>query len=147
MTLAQAFRSPTWLELQIANRVITPPPPPMMMMPRTRRHEHDPRHRLLLLICHLSLTFPSLRSQAISAHSGDTGLHSKAVPRLRECCRQVEADVVSSSRNKTLATWERPYSYNGSLGELPEILKIHGLSSYHLLSPFPHQPLLPSLHD
>ena len=39
-----------------------------------------------------------------------TGLHYKVVPRLRECCRQVEADMVSNTRNNIHQTWERPYS-------------------------------------
>ena len=39
-----------------------------------------------------------------------SGLHYKAVPRLRECWRQVEAEVVSNSRNKSHQTWERPFS-------------------------------------
>ena len=34
----------------------------------------------------------------------------KATPRLWECCRQVEAEVVSISRNKILQTGERPCS-------------------------------------
>ena len=38
------------------------------------------------------------------------GLNYKAVPRLCECCRQVEAKEVSNSRNKIHQTWERPYS-------------------------------------
>ena len=33
----------------------------------------------------------------------------KAVPRLRECCGQVEAEEVSNSTNKIHQTWERPY--------------------------------------
>ena len=40
-----------------------------------------------------------------------TGLHYKAVPRLRECCRQVEAEVVRKSRNKIHQTKERPYNW------------------------------------
>ena len=39
-----------------------------------------------------------------------TGLHYKVVPRLQECCRQVEAEGVSNSRNRILKTWARPYS-------------------------------------
>ena len=31
-------------------------------------------------------------------------------PRLRECCRQVEAEVVSNSQNKIHQTWERKFS-------------------------------------
>ena len=37
-----------------------------------------------------------------------TGKLYKAVPRLRECCRQVEAQEVSNSRNIIHQTWERP---------------------------------------
>ena len=41
----------------------------------------------------------------------NTGLHYKAVPRLQECCRQVEVEVVSISRNKfTKLRNERPFS-------------------------------------
>ena len=39
-----------------------------------------------------------------------TGLHYKAVRRLRECCRQVEAELADCSRNKIYQTWKRPYS-------------------------------------
>ena len=38
-----------------------------------------------------------------------TGNLYKAAPRLRECCRQVEAEEVSNSRNKIHQTWEWPY--------------------------------------
>ena len=38
-----------------------------------------------------------------------TGNLYKAVPRLQECCWQVEAEVVSNSKNKIHQTWERPY--------------------------------------
>ena len=38
----------------------------------------------------------------------NTGNLFKAVPRLGECCRQVEAEEVSNSRNKIHQTWERP---------------------------------------
>ena len=38
-----------------------------------------------------------------------TGNLYKAMPRLQECCRQVEAEEVSNSRNKIHPTWERPY--------------------------------------
>ena len=37
------------------------------------------------------------------------GLDDKAVPRFRECCVQVESEVVSNSRNKIHPTMERPY--------------------------------------
>ena len=36
----------------------------------------------------------------------NTGLDYKAVPSLRECCRQVEAEVVSNSRDKIHQTWQ-----------------------------------------
>ena len=32
-----------------------------------------------------------------------------AIPRLRECCTQVEAEEVRNSRNKVHQTWEQPY--------------------------------------
>ena len=38
-----------------------------------------------------------------------TGNPYKAVPQLRECCRQAQAEEVSNSRNKIQQTWERPY--------------------------------------
>ena len=38
-----------------------------------------------------------------------TGLPYKAVPRLQECCKEVEAEVVGNSRNTIFETWERPY--------------------------------------
>ena len=37
-----------------------------------------------------------------------TGLGKKAVPRLREWCRQSQAEVVSNSRNKIHQTWGPP---------------------------------------
>ena len=39
-----------------------------------------------------------------------TGLSKKVVPRLRECCRQTQAEVVSKSSNKNHQTWELPFS-------------------------------------
>ena len=39
-----------------------------------------------------------------------TGLGLKVVPRLRECCRQSQAKVVSKSRNKIQQTWGLPFS-------------------------------------
>ena len=39
-----------------------------------------------------------------------TGLRYNAIPRLPECWRQVEEEVVSNSRNKIHQTWVRPYS-------------------------------------
>ena len=39
-----------------------------------------------------------------------TGLDYKVIPRLRECCRQVEVEVASNSSNKIHQTWEWPYS-------------------------------------
>ena len=43
-----------------------------------------------------------------------TGLHYyKAVARLRECCRQVETEVVSNSRNKIHQTWKWSYTRPG----------------------------------
>ena len=39
-----------------------------------------------------------------------TRLDYKADLRLQECCRQVEAEVVSNGRNKVHQTWERPCS-------------------------------------
>ena len=38
------------------------------------------------------------------------GIGYKVVPRLRECCRQVEAEVVSNSRNRIHQTWGLPFS-------------------------------------
>ena len=45
--------------------------------------------------------------------SHSTRLHDKPIPRLRESCEQVEAEVVSNSKNKTHQTWDQ--SYNGAL--------------------------------
>ena len=45
----------------------------------------------------------------LDKHDISTGLLYKAVPRLQECCRHVEAAEVSNSRNKVHQTWERPY--------------------------------------
>ena len=39
-----------------------------------------------------------------------TGLGKKVVPRLRECCRQSQAEVVSKSGNKIHQTWGPPFS-------------------------------------
>ena len=38
-----------------------------------------------------------------------TGLGWNVIPRLRECCRQVEAEVVSNSKNKIHQTWGPPF--------------------------------------
>ena len=43
-------------------------------------------------------------------YSESTGNLNKAVPRLRECCRQVEAEEVSNSRNNIHKTRELSYS-------------------------------------
>ena len=34
----------------------------------------------------------------------------KALARLRECCRQAQAGVVSNSKNKIHQTWQEPFS-------------------------------------
>ena len=39
-----------------------------------------------------------------------TGHGLKVVPRLRECCKQSQAEVVSKSRNKIHQTWGPPFS-------------------------------------
>ena len=39
-----------------------------------------------------------------------TVLHDMAIPRLQECCRQVEAEVVSEIRNEIHQSWEQPFS-------------------------------------
>ena len=41
--------------------------------------------------------------------SSPTVLHYKAIPRLQECCRKVEGELVGNSRNKILQTWEQPF--------------------------------------
>ena len=38
-----------------------------------------------------------------------TGNLYKAVPRLQECCKQLQAEYISNNRNKIHQTWERPY--------------------------------------
>ena len=58
-------------------------------------------------LLHLLLNFNSYRhnleSFSVNPH---TGLGWNVVPRLRECLRQVEAEVVSNSNNKIHQTWE-----------------------------------------
>ena len=44
-----------------------------------------------------------------------TGLCKKAGPRLRDCCRQGQAEVVSNSKNKIHQTWERERKFNPPL--------------------------------
>ena len=39
-----------------------------------------------------------------------TGLSQKTSARLSECCRQIEAEVVSNSSNKIHQTWLEPFS-------------------------------------
>ena len=39
-----------------------------------------------------------------------TGLNHKVVSRLRECCRQGQAEVVSKSNNKLYQTWGPPFN-------------------------------------
>ena len=51
-----------------------------------------------------------------------------SVPRLRECCRQVEAQKVSNSRNKIHQTWERPYRNF-----------LYSKSHFHRVQPQPYQ--------
>ena len=58
-----------------------------------------------------------------------TGLGQKVVPRLRECCRQSQAEVVSNSRNKIHQTWGPgpPFSralYVTGLKSGPQVAKI-----------------------
>ena len=54
-----------------------------------------------------TLSSPSL---VLFQYCQNTGLDYRAVPILRKCCRQVEAEVVSNSRNKVHQTWECHYS-------------------------------------
>ena len=67
-----------------------------------------------------------------------TGNLYKAVPRLRECCRQVEANEVSNSRNNIHQTWERPYR-DSLYGILPSIRSLLPMSYLilHLFTPEP----------
>ena len=60
------------------------------------------------IISHPNCLFSSSSQYDASIHLA-TGILYKAVPRLRECCRQVEAEEVSNSRNKIHQTWEWPY--------------------------------------
>ena len=61
-----------------------------------------------------------------------TGNLYKAVPRLRECCGQVEAEEVSNSRSKIHQTWGQPYRdslyvFEGSsTNEMREVTNIVG---------------------
>ena len=62
------------------------------------------------LFCSCLVSFHSCGASCQATKSQYAGLDYKAVPRLRECCRHVEAKVVRISRNKVHQTWERPYS-------------------------------------
>ena len=55
-----------------------------------------------LLLLRLTLSTPAVRPMC-------AGNLYKAIPRLRECQWQVEAEEVSNSRNKIHQTWEWPY--------------------------------------
>ena len=50
------------------------------------------------------------RSIKCTKHLLTTGNIYKTIPKLQECCRQVETELVSNSRNKIHQTWRRPYS-------------------------------------
>ena len=74
-----------------------------------------------------------------------TGLDYKAGPRLRECYRQVEAEVVDNSRNKVHQIWELPYSlafyslfytysFLGSSVETEEEMSCEGTYVFNLLA-------------
>ena len=62
----------------------------------------------------------SIREQISGGRDGpgrfarlSTGLSKKVVPRLRECCRQAQAEVVlnnSSSSNTIHQSWQKPFS-------------------------------------
>ena len=54
-------------------------------------------------------TFSGLDPSVLSP-LGCRELCKKVVPRLRECCRQNQAEVVSNSRNKIHQTWVQPNS-------------------------------------
>ena len=47
---------------------------------------------------------------SVRATDGPTGLGQKVIPRLRECCRHSQAEVVSKSSNKIHQTWGPPFS-------------------------------------
>ena len=49
----------------------------------------------------------SQHDELVLIAGGCTGPGKKTVPRLREFFRQGQAEVVSNSKNKILATWER----------------------------------------
>ena len=51
-----------------------------------------------------------LRLSACRTFPSSTGFGQKVVPRLCECCRQNQAEVVSNSRNKLHQTWPKPFS-------------------------------------
>ena len=59
----------------------------------------------------------SIREQISGGRDGpgrfarlSTGLSKKVVPRLRECCRQAQAEVISNSKDKIHQTWDPYYS-------------------------------------
>ena len=56
----------------------------------------------------------------------NTGLQYKAGPRLRECCRQVEGQVVSKRRNKIHQTWEWPCTEALCTGQVLHIGRCQG---------------------
>ena len=57
--------------------------------------------------------------QIPSAPSSITGAGTIVVPRLRECCRQVEAEEVSNSRNIIHQTWGRDHKFAGPCTSKP----------------------------
>ena len=72
---------------------------------------------LLTLFCSLLLSSIKIRRVLRSCYKAIQGgchtgnlYNAIRIPRLRECCRQVEAEVGSNSRNKIHKTWEQPYS-------------------------------------
>ena len=60
----------------------------------------------------------------------------KAVPRLGECCRQVEAEEVSNSRKKIHQTWDRPYRYSLYAMFIAIILTLFSLSLHFQFQDF-----------
>ena len=62
-----------------------------------------------------------------------TGLGYKVIPRLRECCKQSQAEVVSKSSSKIHQTWGLPFSralYTNDLQRASERLKEFYYVSY-----------------
>ena len=86
----------------------------MYIAPKMNRARARARHppKLNSLSHLMNAMFPDPRAIALrhgrSSNLSHAGNHQKASARFGECCRQVEAEVVGKSRNKTHQTWPKP---------------------------------------